>query len=432
MHWLTPTATFAFKEAGREMRPGELYAFDDTQAAALLGSGQMVHTPEGPRALGQVVRLRHADELDGLRLMATDAIRSNPWPRSLFIHRAGGFGDLLLLTPALRAFKRAHPHCKVTVCTMPRFREVLAGNPNVDAFAEFPPTNREIFTHDAVACFENIIENNPKARSTHAVDLYAERLGVEVDPADRRPDYFVTEEERAWAAAFLRSLPTPVHSENPVRSAPSIPARRSLGEGGGNPPSAYRPETYSGSRDLQPSALPRIGLQVKASTPVRSYPAGPLSDLVDLLAGKAQVLLFGAPGEVVTDGSNPRIVNLSALKLGFRQSCALLATCDALVAPDSALCHVAAALGVPTLALYGPFPSSLRLTSPYSPENIRGCQHAMDAHGLCAPCFHHSRGNEIFPRDRPCARAMNCHVLGSLPPARLFAAAMRLTREPAR
>ena len=404
MHWLTPTATFAFKEAGREMRPGDLYAFDDTQAAALLSSGQMVNTPEGPRALGQVVRLRYADELEGLRSIATDAIRSNPWPRSLFVHRAGGFGDLLLLTPALRAFKRAHPHCKVTVCTMPRFREVLAGNPNVDAFAEFPPTNREIFAHDAVACFENIIENNPKARTTHAVDLYAERLGVEVDPADRRPDYLVTEEECAWAADFLLSLPNPVHLKNPVelRSAPSIGNRQS--EIGNRPP--------------------RIGLQVKASTPVRSYPAGPLSDLVDLLTGEAQVLLFGAPGEVVTDGLNPRIVNLSALRVRFRQSCALLATCDALVAPDSALCHVAAALGVPTLALYGPFPSNLRLTS--------SCQDAHDAHGLCAPCFHHSRGNEIFPRDRPCARAMNCHILGSLPPARLFAAAMRLTREPNR
>lgn len=390
MHWLTPTAAFAFKEAGRELQPGHLYAFDDTQAAALLGSGQMVNTPEGPRALGQVVQLRFADEMASTRCLQHAAYHS------LFIHRAGGFGDLLLLTPALRAFKRAHPGCRVTLCTMPRYREVLAGNPCVDAFAEFPPTNKEIFAHDGVVSFENVIENNPKARVTHAVDLYAERLGVKVDPADRRPDYFITEEERAWAADFLRSLPNPVHPDNPVqlRSAPPI--------------------------GHQPSALPRIGIQVKASTPVRSYPAGPLSDLVDLLAGEAQVLLFGAPGEVVTDGPNPRIVNLSALKLSFRQSCSLLATCDALVAPDSALCHVAAALGVPTLALYGPFPSHLRLTS--------ACQEAHDAHGVCAPCFHHSRGQEIFPHSRPCARTMSCHVLGGLPPARLFAQVMKLLR----
>lgn len=384
MHWLTPTAAFAFKEAGRELQPGSLYAFDDTQAAALLGSGQMVNTPEGPRALGQVVRLRYADELASTCCLPQAAYRS------LFIHRAGGFGDLLLLTPALRALKRAHPGCKVTVCTMPRYREVLAGNPCVDAFAEFPPTNKEIFAHDGVVSFENVIENNPKARTTHAVDLYAERLGVEVDPADRRPDYVITEEERAWAADFLCSLPNPVEGD--------------------------RPSAYS----LQASSLLRIGLQVNASTPARSYPAGPLSDLVDLLAGEAQILLFGAPGEVVTDGLNPRIVNLSARNLSFRQSCALLATCDALVAPDSALCHVAAALEVPTVALYGPFPSHLRLTS--------SCQEAHDAHGVCAPCFHHSRGQEIFPHSRPCARTMSCHVLGGLPPARLFAQVMKLLR----
>lgn len=370
MHWLTPTAAFAFKEAGRELQPGRLYAFDDTQAAALLGSGQMVNTPEGPRALGQVVHLRYADEMASTRCLPSATYRS------LFIHRAGGFGDLLLLTPALRAFKRAHPDCKVTVCTMPRYREVLAGNPCVDAFAEFPPTNREIFAHDGVVSFENVIENNPKARTTHAVNLYAERLGVEVDPADRRPDYFISDEERAWAAVFESARET---------------------------------------------GLPRIGIQVKASTPARSYPAGPLSDLVDLLAGEAQVLLFGAPGEVVTDGLNPRIVNLSAMKLSFRQSCALLATCDALVAPDSALCHVASALEVPTVALYGPFPSHLRLTS--------ACQEAQDAHGVCAPCFHHSRGLEVFPRNRPCACVKCCHVLGSIPPARLFSRAMSLLRE---
>lgn len=116
-------------------------------------------------------------------------------------------------------------------------------------------------------------------------------------------------------------------------------------------------------------------------------------------------------------GTHPRLVNLSAAGRGFRERCAILAECDLLVAPDSAILHAAVALGVPALWLFGPFSSSLRLTAP--------CQQAIDAGGLCAPCFHHSRASSIFPQGNPCSREGRCHVLGTIPLAKVFAEVMK-------
>jgi ADP-heptose:LPS heptosyltransferase len=388
MHWLEVTTPIEFKSGGRRLETGVPYAMDDHAAAAMLGSGTLVNTPEGKRALGQIIRLNHAPELHAPRPVNEDGLK-------VLVHRSGGIGDLLLMTPALRAYKRRFPKARIFVCTTPKMRPVLEGNPDVEGFVEWPPKESEVYEHDTWCFYENIIENNPLAQDVHAVDLYAMKLLGDSRIEDWTPVLNLTEAEKAEASAFFESL------VGGAARAESEPAHRSL---------------------LTAHSLPSIAIQVKASSPVRTWPAGPMSDLIQMLLDHAHVFLFGAPGEVEYMGEHPRLTNLSASGRTFRQSCAILVGCQALVAPDSALLHVAAALKVPTVALFGPFPSKLRITS--------ACQHAIDGGGLCAPCFHHSRGSEIFPEGSPCSREKRCHVLGAIAPARVFAEVMRLAKEP--
>jgi heptosyltransferase-2 len=110
------------------------------------------------------------------------------------------------------------------------------------------------------------------------------------------------------------------------------------------------------------------------------------------------------------------LVNLTQLPEppNFRQSAALLATCDAVVAPDSALCHLAGALNLPTVALYGPFPWALRTA--YALRTV-----ALSGHGPCAPCFHHERAGEVWPEGKPCAKSGRCEVLATIEPERILA-----------
>ena len=97
-----------------------------------------------------------------------------------------------------------------------------------------------------------------------------------------------------------------------------------------------------------------------------------------------------------------------------RQTCAVIAQCDLVLGIDSAPVHIAGALEVPCIALYGPFPADLR--TKYCPTTF-----ALSGKGKCAPCFHHSNpGRSMstqFPKGMPCEAVEHCVVLASISPS---------------
>jgi ADP-heptose:LPS heptosyltransferase len=93
-------------------------------------------------------------------------------------------------------------------------------------------------------------------------------------------------------------------------------------------------------------------------------------------------------------------------KLTFRQSAAILETCKACISPDSAMVHLASALDIPCVALYGPFPSHLRTTSEKT--------FAFNGKAPCAPCFFHAEHMGQFPPGMPCEKIQRCVALESI------------------
>ncbi len=131
-----------------------------------------------------------------------------------------------------------------------------------------------------------------------------------------------------------------------------------------------------------------------------------------------EVYLFGRPGEFRTDGPMTHdVMDLSRRGLTWRQSAATLLTCDVVLAPDSSMMHVAGALGVPCVALFGPFPWKLRTAyykSVHALQGIDGC--------AMAPCFHAEHTlTGLFPNDGPCMATGHCVVLDSILPKRILA-----------
>jgi ADP-heptose:LPS heptosyltransferase len=113
-------------------------------------------------------------------------------------------GDTLLATPAMRAWKRAHPGGRLTVCCADEGGpyQVLLHNPHIDALlagvdaARLPGTRIALDPEAALKLGYDSIK--PFAWS------YGRQLGVEVD--DTRYDYVVTPAERDEAQALARSL----------------------------------------------------------------------------------------------------------------------------------------------------------------------------------------------------------------------------------
>ena len=286
--------------------------------------------------------------------------------RILFV-RPGGFGDLLFLTPIFAEIKRRWPAAAIDVACFAKYTPALQGNPDVARLVPYPVNLSTWGDYDAHFWLQNVIEGNPKAEELHVVDLLAEEAGLTL------------------AGKEMKYCPAPSELASAHRAYPRHVEGR-----------------------------PRVGIQVAASTPVRSYPprlVGAVS--AELLKKGWEVYLFGSPGQLLTELP---VVNLTQRTppVSFRESAALLATCDVCVAPDSALIHLAGAMNLPAVGLYGSFPWKLRTA--YAPKTV-----ALTGTLRCAPCFHHPIGPKMFPETGPCQRSRECDALAAIDPQRVVA-----------
>jgi heptosyltransferase-2 len=176
------------------------------------------------------------------------------------------------------------------------------------------------------------------------------------------------------AAAYLRLL-APLGAEGPltpptlaVDAARRVEARRLLGEA-----------------DLPPGD-PKVGLQLGAALgPAKLWPSERIASLAMRLESRGiRPILLGSPQargladavQAAAPGPIRSLVGRDRPAL----LAALLSELDAFVAADSGPAHVAAAVGVPAVTLFGP--TDPRLTAPLGPR-----QHALWRQPACGPCF---------------------------------------------
>jgi ADP-heptose:LPS heptosyltransferase len=354
MHVITTTEPL--KRGAYNLAPGS-YLADNVNAGELMMRNPSTISAQlapNPRPIEDMLTLARATNHG-----------SNYAPRILVI-RVGGFGDLLFLTPIFRHIKTLIPGSHIAVSCYAGFAEILAHNPDIAEIIPYPIPLATIETFDAVVPLENTVENE---HDEHAVDRYFREFGF--DPAtipaeSKRCIYHMTDSERTGA---LSAFPTRL--------------------------------------DDKGTAIPRLGVQAVASAMCRTYPHDQLAETCQALHARGwEIFFFGEP-RTLQIAERDRVTNLTLRGLTFRQSAAVLATCDVVLAPDSALTHIAGALDLPCVALYGPFPWKLRTA--YHPKTI-----ALAGKGPCAPCFHHVSGRQHFPSDGPCAKSGRCEVLASI------------------
>ncbi len=102
---------------------------------------------------------------------------------------------------------------------------------------------------------------------------------------------------------------------------------------------------------------PLVGINPAASSVHKQWPPDRFAALTDMMPEVSWVIL-GGPGDVAlaqgiaAQTASPHIV--TAGRTDLKQLVALISRLDALVTADTGPMHVAAALGVPTVALFGP------------------------------------------------------------------------------
>lgn len=290
-----------------------------------------------------------------------------------------GMGDAIMLTPALRALKAKYPDSELYVSCFHHYREALLNLPYIDGFEEWPLNLEKAENYGAIYFVEGFLDH-PKARTDHLSWVFAEMLNVNLidnttNTFAQNADYIPTSDETTWAW-----------------------------------------ETFPKRADRK-----RLGLQVQASHRCRTYDAVLLRELMTLMIQSGwEVYLMGAPGEFIVKEA-PYLHDLRIEAPRFRESAAFLLTCDAFVGPDSGFLHVAGALNIPAVGLFGAFPWKLR--TQYYPSVF-----AIQGKGECSPCFHSPNSLQPpFPRGMPCAKTGKCEVLREITPERIKAKVEQIT-----
>jgi heptosyltransferase-2 len=140
------------------------------------------------------------------------------------------------------------------------------------------------------------------------------------------------------------------------------------------------------ARRRAPSAR-RVALAVAAAYgPAKEWPAERYAALVDLLAERygVECVLVGGPGERekcerVVAASRAKAV-VAAGETGVGELVALLSLCDGFAGNDSGAMHVAGALGIPTVGIFGS--TDAHRTGPLGPRT-RVVRHPIE----CSPCL---------------------------------------------
>lgn len=342
---------------GVPMEAGKQYLVTNVFTGSLLSSRWRVVIGEDMWAVRMLLKAEHYEE------EPFNPKRTHPI-NDLWLLRGGGYGDLLMMTPMIRALRAAYPNIRLHVACGSSYKDLFYG---LDVTVEELPIAFPIPRETVIVAFEDWIEGHPGAEQTHMAQHFANKVGIDLK-SDHRPSYTVTEEEEEAAkTAFPRNNQK------------------------------------------------RIGIQVFASSLYRTYPF--IQDVTTLFLKKGcEVFFFGAPGQFkLEEGSPPELINLTNQKLTFRQSAAVLTTCDVVVAPDSAMVHLAAALDIPCVGLYGPIPPELRGSGKMS---------GLFGKAPCAPCFFHADYPQQFPANMPCAEKGYCVALAQIEPELIVAKAL--------
>ncbi|MGH9406237.1 MAG: lipopolysaccharide heptosyltransferase II [Terriglobia bacterium] len=159
-----------------------------------------------------------------------------------------------------------------------------------------------------------------------------------------------------------------------------------------------------------------IGLAPGASFgPAKRWPPARFAALADRLIEvlSADVLIFGSEAERALAeeiaGAMEHVPVIAAGDATLRQSMSLLERCRLVVTNDSGLMHVAAAMGLPVIAIFGS--TDARATGPFGPY-ARVVQHPVP----CNPC-----GLRVCPIDFRCMEGVSV--------AMVYRAALEMVRQ---
>ena len=316
-------------------------------------------------------------------------------PRILVI-RLSSLGDIVLTLPALKALKTRFPGARVDVLVKARYRDLLQGHPHVDGLFVLREGEgiRALAGRLRERSHDIVVDLHANLRSRLLCLLLSAGTTLRISKRPLR---------RRLMVLLHRRFKRPVHTADlylQTLRPLGIEARREV------PRLTVPPEEQQeAQRFLEDHGLAGrrtlVGLHPGARWPGKRWPAKRFVEAGQRLIeqGRKSVVVFGGEGEEalaeeVARGIGPQAV--AAAGLSLRPLTALIARCGLFITNDSGPMHLAGALGVPAVAIFGPTHPVLGFW-PLGERDV-----FLTADLKCSPCSLH--GDRRCPRDWLCLR----------------------------
>lgn len=301
-------------------------------------------------------------------------------------------GDVVLTLPLAQALKKHLPDSYVGFVATPQAAELLRNHPAISEILVYDKRGRDRGARGIRDCARRLREKNFDAALVPHRSIRS-ALAVRFARIPRRVG-FSTSAGRVFFSEVVRYDP----GSSEISRNLSL-----LGPFGIGLLEPESPSLYPGSSDMatvdslvrawhegRGDAGRRVALAPGSVWATKRWPAAHFQGLAKLLvgAGYALVLVGGEEDRTLCDQIAEAAGPLKALNaagsLTLLQSAELLRRCEILVTNDSAPMHLASAMRVPVLALFGPTVPSFGF-APSGPRDV-----VVEKNGLlCRPCSRH-------------------------------------------
>jgi lipopolysaccharide heptosyltransferase II len=318
--------------------------------------------------------------------MASEGMREY---RRILITRMKFIGDIVLTTPVIRSIREAFPLAFVAYLGERQAVSLLEGNPFLDEIIPYDFGRPGVREQTRLAfllrrrAFDLVIDlfGNPRSALLSYLSGAHTRVGLDRKGRGRLYTHRVVDDGLPKSAVefhmqFLKAIgltPTVTSPEIFLTGQERERAVEVLRE------RIFRDPAYDGTG-------PVIGIHPGATWPAKKWPAERFRALAAALLRMrgVQVLVTGGPGDAgevreVLRGAPSRVYAAGVLPL--RELAALISVCRAFVSNDAGPMHIAAAVGTPTIGIFGPGEENI-----WFPYDARLGHAALRKDVSCHPC----------------------------------------------
>lgn len=279
----------------------------------------------------------------------------------ILVIRVDGIGDLLNSTPSIALLRKNYPSAEITVLACSLNASVLIGNPDVDKILVFDRGGRHRGVFAQFQFYRELRRERYQLVVAMQTAMWSHLVAFLSGALYRLGRYqkrFRSTLTHAWRGKYPKGETHEVDR--------NLELVRLICKGEGQRKLIFHllPDEITAAKARlaswgvgSDSFL--IGIHPGGSSFDKRWPEGQYAELADRLARhyNATILLLRGPGEEALTNNIQKAMRSAAITYApetIRELGALLSCCDLVVCNDSGPMHLAAALDVPTVAIFGP------------------------------------------------------------------------------